>query len=298
MRIRSVATSVFFSTTSTVHFSLIRALSLASSCAPPSSSSVFRKRSVAMKTSVTTSSPFSTTSSTQSSFPAIITAAEAVEKYRANSDVYKFIDGSWHLNKDREPSEEYETSRLPDASFFDIDAVSDRSTLLPHMLPSPEVFARECTKLGIKNDDHVVIYVQNACFSAARVWWTFKVFNHEKVSIIDGGIEAWKKVGGEIEAGPSPEASSSENIYENRGMNEKMVYTCEQVLDVVNTGSAQILDARAAARFKAEAPGPTCIKFYRYAYLSIINKITITVIIAKRKYKRTSRRSRRRTHTW
>lgn len=173
----------------------------------------------------------------------------------ANKEHVKFIDGSWHLNKERRPLEEWSECRIPGAQFFDIDAVSDKSSSLPHMLPSPETFAQSCTELGIGNDDHVVVYVQNACFSAARVWWTFKVFNHAKVSIIDGGIEAWKNAGGEVTSSSSDANTKRSVAYENRGMNNNMVYTSEQVLDVVNTGSAQILDARSAARFKAEAPG-------------------------------------------
>ena len=116
-------------------------------------------------------------------------------------------------------------------------------------------FAQACTKLGISDDDHVVIYVHKACFSAARVWWTFKVFNHDKVSIIDGGIEAWKNAGGEVTSSSHHDIQHSKKIYENRGMNKNMVYTSNQVLDIVNTGSAQIVDARSSARFKAEAPG-------------------------------------------
>lgn len=176
--------------------------------------------------------------------------------YRSMKSGVKFVDGSWHLNKERKPLEEYQNSRLPGACFFDIDAVSDASSPLPHMLPSPEVFAQACTELGISNNDHVLIYVHNACFSAARVWWTFKVFNHHKVSIIDGGIEAWKKAGGDIESGPVASIDTGQGGYENRGMDKDLVFTSKQVLDVVSSGSAQIIDARSPARFRAEVPEP------------------------------------------
>ncbi len=159
------------------------------------------------------------------------------------------------MNKERKPLEEYASESLPGARYFDIDAVSDTSSPLPHMLPSVEKFVEACNHLNISNDDHVLVYVHKGCFSAARVWWTFKVFNHDKVSIINGGLEAWKRQGGEV--GPSVDISypADSGAYVNKGMNANMVLSSKQVLDVVNTGSAQILDARSAARFKGEAPG-------------------------------------------
>ena len=123
---------------------------------------------------------------------------------------------------------------MPNAHHFDIDSVSDKSTQLPHMLPSAQEFAHAMSAMGICNNDHVCVYVQKGCFSAARVWWTFKVFNHENVSILDGGLEAWKEAGGELCTGSVPDVTAS--AYAASGMNKKLVVDWTEVMQVVDTG--------------------------------------------------------------
>jgi thiosulfate/3-mercaptopyruvate sulfurtransferase len=109
----------------------------------------------------------------------------------------KFLDASWHLNKpDRNARREHDEERIPGAGFFDLDEVSDKTSDLPHMLPSAEAFAEACTALGVSNDDTVVVYGGDGCFSAPRVWWTFRCFGHKAVHVLDGGIVAWKAAGG------------------------------------------------------------------------------------------------------
>lgn len=159
------------------------------------------------------------------------------------------------MNKERRPKEEFAASRLPKAQYFDIDAVSDTTNVLPHMLPSTEAFATAVSSLGISNDDHVFVYVTKGCFSAPRVWWTFKAFNHEKVSVIDGGLEEWKRQGGPIEDEHTP-ASTPKTATFVASLNKELVVDWRQVKEIVETGAAQVVDARSAARFKAEAPEP------------------------------------------
>ena len=107
----------------------------------------------------------------------------------------KFVDGSWHLNKVRNSSNEYISEHLPKAIFFDVDKICDKKTDLPHMLPSEEDFSETMTSLGVSSEDHIVVYVKPGSFSGPRVWWMFKVFGHENVSLINGGIEGWKLAG-------------------------------------------------------------------------------------------------------
>ena len=134
------------------------------------------------------------------------------------------------MNKARNAIDEYEQGRIPGSVFFDIDKVSDTSSPLPHMLPSEEVFAESVSSKGISSNDHVFVYVTKECFSAPRVWWMFRVFGHKKVSVIDGGLEAWvcmncivlnniklhfnnnkkKSIGGPLESGTSTSTSSGQ----------------------------------------------------------------------------------------
>lgn len=125
--------------------------------------------------------------------PALIQVSDALGLYQAKSA--KFLDGSWHLNKQRKASEEFIAQRIPGAQHFDIDEVSDKSNPLPHMLPSEEIFADKVSSLGISSSDHVIVYSHADSFSAPRVWWMFHVFGHENVSVLNGGIQAWIKAG-------------------------------------------------------------------------------------------------------
>src|SRR5207247_5340217 len=96
---------------------------------------------------------------------------------------------------------------VPGAVYFDIDAIADESTSLPHMLPSAERFAELAGGLGIGDGDHVVAYGGRNMVASARVWWTFRVFGHDRVSVLDGGLPKWRAEGRPLEAGiPAPAA--------------------------------------------------------------------------------------------
>ena len=153
--------------------------------------------------------------------PGLISAKEIIGILRANSSGIKFVDGSWHMNKERKPLAEFVAKRIVGAQYFDIDEISDKSSGLPHMLPSATVFSEVISKMGISNDDHVYVYVTNECFSAARVWWTFKAFGHNKVSVIDGGIEEWMRESGPTEHGD--EAALPEVTNFKAELNTKLV---------------------------------------------------------------------------
>ena len=103
------------------------------------------------------------------------------------------VDGSYYLpaaNRDAEA--EFRERRIPGAVRFDIDAIKDRSSDLPHMLPSPEVFAAEIGALGIGDGSMVVVYDGAGLFSAARVWWMLRAMGHDAVAVLDGGLPKWK----------------------------------------------------------------------------------------------------------
>ena len=112
----------------------------------------------------------------------------------------KIIDGSWALDG-TDMQALYGESHIPTAQFFDIEAVSDPSSGLPHMAPTPDVFAKAVGDMGISETDHVVIYDRQGLFSAARVWWTFRLMGHEKVQVLRGGLPAWIAAGYPVRSG-------------------------------------------------------------------------------------------------
>ena len=99
----------------------------------------------------------------------------------------------------RDALAEYRAGHIPGAVFFDIEAVSDHSTDLPHMLPGPKQFGEAVGALGIGDGDTVVVYDSTGLFSAARVWWTFRIFGAKSVYILDGGLPKWKAEGRPLE---------------------------------------------------------------------------------------------------
>ena len=113
------------------------------------------------------------------------------------------VDGSWYLpTQNRDPEAEYLAGHIPGAVRFDIDSVRDASSALPHMLPSPEEFARCVGAMGIGDDTIVIVYDGAGLFSAPRVRWTFRVFGARDVRFLEGGFPAWKAEGRPIESGP------------------------------------------------------------------------------------------------
>ncbi|XP_024968688.1 thiosulfate/3-mercaptopyruvate sulfurtransferase 1, mitochondrial-like [Cynara cardunculus var. scolymus] len=119
----------------------------------------------------------------------------------------KVLDASWYMpDEQRNPLQEYQVAHIPGALFFDVDGISDRTTNLPHMLPSDEAFAAAVSALGIENKDGVVVYDGKGIFSAARVWWMFRVFGHDRVWVLDGGLPRWRASGFDVESSASSDA--------------------------------------------------------------------------------------------
>jgi thiosulfate/3-mercaptopyruvate sulfurtransferase len=163
------------------------------------------------------------------------------------------VDGSYFLpTQKRDAHAEYRAGHIPGAVFFDIEAISDDSTDLPHMLPGTTQFNEAVGALGIGDDDIVVTYDSSGLFSAARVWWTFRVMGAKKVFVLDGGLPLWKSEGRPLETGGTKRALRKFHA----DMNVGAIATLSDVQMAVNDSSAQIVDARAADRFRGEAPEP------------------------------------------
>jgi thiosulfate/3-mercaptopyruvate sulfurtransferase len=163
------------------------------------------------------------------------------------------VDASTFLpTQKRNARAEYEAGHLPGAVFFDIDAISDHSTDLPHMLPGAGQFGPAVGALGIGDGDTVVVYDSIGLYSAARVWWTFRLFGAKNVFILDGGLPKWKAEGRPLETGDSKRPPKKFNAE----MNVRIVALLDDVRLAVVDRSAQIVDARSAERFRGTAPEP------------------------------------------
>jgi len=164
------------------------------------------------------------------------------------------VDASFHLPASgRDAAADYLAARIPGAVRWDIDAIADRSTGLPHMMPPIDVFAAAAGALGIGERDTAVVYDSVGIYSAPRVWFTFRLFGADNVYILEGGLPKWRVEGRPLEAGPAaPPAAPGQAFKARRRGN--LVASADRVRDALAAGSAQVVDARSAERFRGEAP--------------------------------------------
>jgi thiosulfate/3-mercaptopyruvate sulfurtransferase len=165
----------------------------------------------------------------------------------------RVVDGTWHMPQTkRDARAEFEAAHIPGAVFFDIDAIADRTTTLPHMLPSAEDFGAAVGALGIGNGHRVVVYDVRGVVSAARLWWTFRTFGHDAVSVLDGGLRKWRAEGRPVESGGT---GPSRRAFTAR-LRPELVRDVEAMRANVAGRTAQVLDARSAGRFAGTEPEP------------------------------------------
>lgn len=163
------------------------------------------------------------------------------------------VDGSYYLpTQNRDAKAEYLAAHIPGAVFFDINAVADHSTELPHMLPGPDQFAAAAGDLGISEKDTIVVYDGSGLYSAPRVWWTFRIFGARNVFILDGGFPAWKAEGRPTEPGAVKRAKKTFDA----DMDTGAVAMLTDVQLALNDQSAQVIDARSAGRFAGREAEP------------------------------------------
>ena len=161
------------------------------------------------------------------------------------------IDASWYLPaQNRDGKGEYLNAHIPGAVHFDIEEISDRSSSLPHMMPSPEQFARQMGELGIGDRMTLVVYDGAGLFSAPRVWWMLRVFGAQDVRILDGGLPKWRSEGRPTEGGLVKRTPATFTA----SFDAKAVADRSRVREALETGAAQVIDARSAERFSGAAP--------------------------------------------
>ncbi|AQR61983.1 3-mercaptopyruvate sulfurtransferase [Brevundimonas sp. LM2] len=170
---------------------------------------------------------------------------------RLNDPKLRIVDGSWHLDG-RDARADFDQARLPGAVFFDLEAVSDHSSDLPHMLPTAAAFAEAAGGLGIAETDTIVVYDTVGLRSAPRVWWTFRLMGAADVRVLDGGLPRWRAEGRRLDTGPAASPTPA-RFAASRW--DGAVADLPLVLSALG-GEAQILDARPAARFAGEAAEP------------------------------------------
>ena len=164
------------------------------------------------------------------------------------------LDASWHLpGAKRDAKAEFVAGHIPGARFFDIDATADPNTKLPHMLPSPAKFASDVKKLGVGDGKKIICYDAAGLFSAARCWWMFKVFGHDDVAVLDGGLPKWIAEGRTVEDGPP--APAQERHFTSR-FRASMVRSLADVAKGLEAGKIQVTDARSGTRFRGEEAEP------------------------------------------
>lgn len=165
----------------------------------------------------------------------------------------RILDASWYLPQmERDAKAEYEAGHIPGARFFDIDDISDHRSDLPHMAPPVEKFMSRLRALGVGDGHQVVIYDGAGLFSAARVWWLFRLMGQLNVAVLDGGLPKWKAEERPLEDLPP--------VIRDRHMTvrvqNQLVRDVTQVSSAAKLGDHEIIDARAADRFRGDAPEP------------------------------------------
>ena len=159
------------------------------------------------------------------------------------------VDAAMFMPADqRDPAAEFEAAHIPGARFLDIDAVSDKSTPTPHMLPGAAEFGTAMRELGVGRDDRIIVYDNSPLRSAARGWFMLRHFGAERVAILDGGFQKWRAESRPVEAGPARPRTARFDAVERGGVVTKQML-------ITGTGDP-ILDARGRARFDGSEPDP------------------------------------------
>lgn len=184
--------------------------------------------------------------------PKTLVSTEWLSAHLKDPDL-RLLDGTWFLPGDpRDAKADYTAKHIPGTRFFDIDDISDHRSDLPHMVPPVEKFMSRLRAMGVGDGHQVVVYDQHGLMSAARVWWLFRLMGQENIAVLDGGLPKWVAEDRPTEDMPP--------IVKDRHMTvrrqNQMIKDVTQVAAASKLGDYEILDARAAARFRGEAPEP------------------------------------------
>jgi len=165
----------------------------------------------------------------------------------------KVVDATWYMPGEEGSGEaDYAAGHIPGAVFFDIDEVADHATDLPHMLPTPQAFAKAAAAMGLRRDAAIVVYDARGIFSAPRVWWALRAMDFPRVFVLDGGLKRWRAEGRPVTTStPPPPASDLAARF-----NAALVKDLAAVRTLIEGRGAQLVDARPAGRFLGDVPEP------------------------------------------
>lgn len=181
-----------------------------------------------------------------------LVSTEWLASHLAAPDV-RVVDASWFMpGSGRDGAAEYEAAHIPGAVFFDIDEIADERSPLPHMLPAPEKFSSRVRRLGLGDGVRIVVYDAGGWMAAPRAWWMFRVFGHDDVAVLDGGLARWRAEGRAIDDHPT---LPGERHFTAR-LNSLLVRDCEQMLANLGSAREQVVDARGPGRFDGTEPEP------------------------------------------
>jgi len=182
------------------------------------------------------------------SLPGSIVTTEWLSAHLDHPDLV-LLDGSFKLpGVTPTAAEDFAARHIPRARFFDIDDVADHDSTLPHMLPSPEAFERYAAELGLSNGSTVIVYDTPGLMSAGRVWWTLRIFGHDKVAILDGGLRKWQTEGRAVTDVVDPVTKGDFKAT----LDAAAVRSKAQVLGNLESRAEQVIDARSAGRFTGD----------------------------------------------
>lgn len=184
--------------------------------------------------------------------PKTLVSTEWLAAHLKDPDL-RILDATWFMpDSGRDARAEYQAAHIPGARFFDIDEISDQRSNLPHMAPPVEKFMSRMRAMGVGDGHQVVVYDGSGLFSAARVWWTFRLMGKMDVAVLDGGFPKWRAEGREVEDLPP--------VVRDRHMTvtrqNHLIKDVTQVAHAAKLAQAEIIDARAPARFKGEVAEP------------------------------------------
>ncbi|MBJ3761642.1 3-mercaptopyruvate sulfurtransferase [Maribius pontilimi] len=184
--------------------------------------------------------------------PKTLVSTDWLQDHLANPDL-RVIDASWYMpDAGRDARAEYEAAHIPGARFFDLDEIADQRSELPHMAPPVEKFVSRMRAMGIGDGHQAVVYDGAGLFSAARVWWLFKLMGKTDIAVLDGGFPKWRAEGREIE----DLAPVIRDRHMTATLQNHLVRDVTQVASAAKLAAPQIVDARDTARFRGEAPEP------------------------------------------
>lgn len=182
--------------------------------------------------------------------PQLLVSTDWLAEHLGAPDL-RILDASWYLpDADRDPRAEYEAAHIPGARFFDIDEISDTSSDLPHMVPPVEKFVSRVRAMGIGDGHRVIVYDGAGLFSAARVWWLFRLMGKRDVAVLDGGFPKWQSEGHPVEDMPPVMRDRHFTASRDAGL----VKDVTQVAAAAKLDTHEIIDARSPGRFAGKEP--------------------------------------------